>query len=327
MNKIFTILAVSWATLALKAQNSPYIQAVDEYVPAPGQFVNVLPEYEVGDDAAAMVKKCSERLANNAGGMVCLGAWGGYITFHFDHPLVNVSGERDFYIAGNAMTGNAEAGIVCVSQDVNGNGRPDDAWYELSGSAETDSDILWGYEVTYTKSGDSLDIAWTDNRGQSGSVARNAFHAQEYFPLWMDSPLTFRGTRLPDNAYDSSGTGSYWVLDAFDFGYADNWANADTLGCSFDIGWAVHPETREAVALSHIDFVRVYTGLQQSCGWIGETSTEITGAMDLHPDALAGIVETRLDRPREDILFDLWGRRNTRNKGFLIKNNKLLFGR
>ena len=26
------------------AQNSPYIQSVDEYVPAPGQFVNELPQ-------------------------------------------------------------------------------------------------------------------------------------------------------------------------------------------------------------------------------------------------------------------------------------------
>lgn len=327
MKKVYTIIAVSWASLALKAQNSPYIQAVDEYVPAPGQFVNVLPAYEVGDDAATMAKKCTERLANNAGGMVCLGAWGGYITFHFDHPLVNVAGERDFYIAGNAITGNAEAGIVCVSQDENGNGLPDDAWYELSGSADADgSSIVFGYEVTYTKTGDSLDVAWTDNLGNEGSVARNAFHTQEYFPLWLDSPLTFRGTRLPDNAHDTSGNGTYWVLDAFDFGYADNLANADTLGCSFNIEWAVHPESREAVTLEYIDFVRVYTGLQQSCGWIGETSTEITGAMDLHPEALAGIVEVRAEKAHDDILFDLWGRRTSRNKGFFVKNHKLLLG-
>ena len=34
--------------------NSPYISRVYEYRPAPGQFVNTMPEYEPGDDAAAM---------------------------------------------------------------------------------------------------------------------------------------------------------------------------------------------------------------------------------------------------------------------------------
>ena len=26
----------------------------------------------------------------------------------------------------------------------------------------------------------------------------------------------------------------------------------------------------------------------QDCGWLGETSTEVAGAVDLHPDAVAG---------------------------------------
>ncbi len=29
----------------------------------------------------------------------------------------------------------------------------------------------------------------------------------------------------------------------------------------------------------------MYTALNQQCGWIGETSTEVGGAIDLHPDA------------------------------------------
>ena len=36
------------------------------------------------------------------------------------------------------------------------------------------------------------------------------------------------------------------------------------------------------VALPGIDFVRVQTGINQYCGWIGETSTELSKAVDLH---------------------------------------------
>ena len=42
------------------------------------------------------------------------------------------------------------------------------------------------------------------------------------------------------------------------------------------------PETREPVHLPGVDFIRVYTALNQYCGWIGETSTEIFMARDMH---------------------------------------------
>ena len=49
--------------------NSPYISRVWEYSPAPGQFVNELPEYEAGDDANTMRLKAEEQIADNNGGM------------------------------------------------------------------------------------------------------------------------------------------------------------------------------------------------------------------------------------------------------------------
>jgi hypothetical protein len=36
------------------------------------------------------------------------------------------------------------------------------------------------------------------------------------------------------------------------------------------------------VELAGIHFVKVYTGVNQYCGWLGETSTEIMGAEDFH---------------------------------------------
>ena len=50
---------------------------------------------------------------------------------------------------------------------------------------------------------------------------------------------------------------------------------------SFDIGNAVN-EFGIPVDLPGADFVRVYTGVNQYCGWLGETSTEICRAQDLH---------------------------------------------
>lgn len=326
MKHSIMIIALFLISISSIAQNNPYIQAVDEYVPAPGQFVNTLPEYEEGDDAVSMAQKCTELIADNAGEMVCLGAWGGYITFHFDHPIANVTGNMDLYISGNAISGNAEAGIVMVSQDTNGNGLPDDIWYELSGSADVDSmNTVYGYEITYSKSGDTLDIAWIDKFNNEGYVYRNAFHTQEYFPQWIESPMRFEGTLLPNNAYNTSGTGSYWILNAYRYGYVDNLPNSDTLGCSFNIDWAVDPKTRESVDLKYIDFVRVYTALNQYCGWIGETSTEITGAMDLHPDTTADIVKPIVELNQNENMYDLLGRKTKNiNKGIVIKNHKII---
>ena len=264
---------------------SKYIQAVDEYVPAPGQFVNELPAATAADTPASMARKCSERLAGGRGGMVTLGSWGGYITFHFDHSVKNMSGERDFAVWGNAYNGNSEPGIVMVSQDTNGNGQPDDVWYELSGSADIDSvgKVIYDYELTYQRS-PMQNVPWHDNRGRQGFVERNGYHTQEYYPLWLGDELTFRGTLLPANAHDEGKDGqSYWLLSTLRYGYADNYPNTNREGCSFDIAWAVD-QHRRSVSLTHIDFIRVYSAQLQQCGWIGDTSTEITGAEDLHAD-------------------------------------------
>ena len=52
----------------------------------------------------------------------------------------------------------------------------------------------------------------------------------------------------------------------------------------FKIDWAVDDRGRH-VNLTHIDFIKVYNAVNQYCGWIGETSTEVAGGIDYHPDA------------------------------------------
>ncbi|QGY46286.1 cell surface protein [Maribellus comscasis] len=290
---------------------SRYVSQVFEYRPAPGQFVNTMPEYEDGDTEETMRKKAQESISGKNDVMVSLGGFGGYITFGFDHTVVNAKGKKDFKVRGNsfyaasnpnpdapAEGGSCEPGIVLVSLDENDNGIPDDDWYELAGSEYYKPETKHDYEITYYKPdadkiatpqpnspiSDTTYIRWTDNLGQQGYMAKNVYHTQDYFPKWLDSDqLAFNGTILANNAVDESAgkNGSYYVLYAYDWGYVDNHPNEYEDKISFDIGWAVDGNGNP-VHLPGVDFIRVYTGVNQQCGWLGETSTELARAEDLH---------------------------------------------
>lgn len=286
---------------------SRYISTVYEYRPAPGQFVNEMPKYEEGNTAADMAKKAQECISGKNDVMISLGGYGGYVTFGFDHSVVNKHGEYDFKILGNAfyadsnpnpekgVGGSCEPGIVMVSFDRNQNGIPDDEWYELAGSAYHHPDTKHHYQITYYRPDsdhvatpqkkspitDTTYILWRDNYDNTGYVMKNIYHKQDYFPCWLEDSISFSGTCLPKNAVDESEKGSYYVLYAFDWGYVDNHPNDSINKISFDIDWAVD-SNGAPVHLPCIDFVRVYTAENQYCGWIGETSTELSRAEDLH---------------------------------------------
>ena len=309
--KLFAIAAIcAGITLPAYAQ-SPYIYKVWEFCPAPGQFVNELPLYEEGDTANEMRLKAEEHIEGTTGMLVSLGGYGGYIVFGFDHMVRNVKGEYDFKILANAFYANAnpnpdapreggscEPGIVMVSYDANGNGRPDDEWYELAGSEYHSPETIHNYRITYYKPdedkvrvpmdgyefiNDLTYIRWTTNQPtqSEGYLYRNTFHDQSYWPQWIeDDELTFQGTKLADNYIDESHNGSYYVLYAYSWGYVDNPPNNDPR-VGFKIDWAVD-SNGNPVDLPGINFVKVYTGVNQYCGWLGETSTEIIGAYDLH---------------------------------------------
>jgi len=284
---------------------SPYITRVYEYCPAPGQFVNEMPKYEEGDTYADILQKAEESISGTNDVLVSLGGYGGFITFGFDHSVMNVPGEKDFRIWGNAFYeltnpdsrgGSAEPGIVMVSHDENCNGLPDDPWYELAGSEYYKPSTRHAYGITYHRPDparpvesdetgfldDVYYIAWDDTDGTHGYLAKNIYHDQDYFPKWVTGDeLSFTGTLLPQNAIDESGEGRYYVLYSYDWGYVDNHPNDYADLNSFDISWAVDSQGNP-VHLPAIDFVRVYTGVNQYCGWLGETSTELCRARDLH---------------------------------------------
>jgi hypothetical protein len=288
---------------------SRYIAHVYDYRPAPGQFVGDMPRYEEGDTEERMRAKVEECISGTQDDLISLGGFGGYVTFGFDHSVVNIQDSLDFKILGNAFYassnpdatnpnsgGSAEPGIVMVALDRNGNGLPDDEWYELAGSEYHKPETAHNYTITYyrtpadhvatpipqTPITDTSYIAWIANDGSTGYIEKNSYHRQEYFPQWIDSDeITFSGTRLAHNAIDESGIGSYYVLYAYDWGYADNHPNEVEDKSCFNIDWAVDKDGNP-VHLDGADFIRVFTGVNQSCGWLGETSTELCRAEDLH---------------------------------------------
>ncbi|MDE6135592.1 MAG: cell surface protein [Muribaculaceae bacterium] len=285
-----------------EVEYSPYIATVLEYCPAPGQLVNEMPQYSPGDTYEDMCKKAQDCISGTNGELITLGGFGGYVTFGFDHTVMNLPG-ADFRIWGNAFYGatdsdrkggSAEPGIVMVSFDANCNGIPDDQWFELAGSEHANPATRRNYSITYSRPSDGHEavrdgfltdihyIPWTDSDGASGFIAKNSFHEQDYFPAWVDgNTISFTGTLLPPNGVDISGTGSNYILYSYDWGYADNHPNDCADLNSFDISWAVDADGNRA-DLPGVDFIRVYTALNQYCGWLGESSTEISRAQDLH---------------------------------------------
>ena len=252
------------------AHLSPYISRVYEYLPAMGQFVNELPKYEEGDDVASMCRKCEQAIAHNAGGMISLGGWGGYITFGFDHPVENKTGMdiqilgNAFYMTGSTEYGSSEPGIVLVSRDENGNGLPDDKWFELKGSLYDDPKTQHAVVRTYTRESDTL---------------QNPFHKHPYYPQWItENEYTLTGALLPPQTKVIGGQNVQRILD---FGYVDNKPDSDQEGTSFDLSWAVDA-AGQAVNLPSVDFIRVYNAVDEILPQTGELSTEVSGAIDLH---------------------------------------------
>ncbi|HLW06835.1 MAG TPA: T9SS type A sorting domain-containing protein, partial [Marinilabiliaceae bacterium] len=137
----------------------------------------------------------------------------------------------------------------------------------------------------------------------SGFVLAKSFHTQPYypsielFPNVNPSEYTLSGTLVANQVDRTNLT----TIKSYKkpFGYADNQLRGTapyTLpdnpytperenagGDAFDISWAVD-ENGEYVDLDVIHFVKVHTGVMGDGGWLGEISTEITGAVAVTPN-------------------------------------------
>lgn len=275
--------------------SSAYVSKVWEYVPAPGQFINDnssiggMPSDMASPDEACQwaFNRLQARLP------VSLGACCGYIIAGFDHSVEAGRSLYDLAVGGNAFDRSNEPGTVWVMQDVNGNGIPDDEWYELRGSDYDNPLTIHNYAVTYHKpAGAAMDVSWTDNQGNSGLVNYLiAYHSQPtYYPTWISArSYTLRGTRLPARTEYNEVTGEWYTLPA-EWGYADNlgsdtFARGNTSGggdgqrVGLKISNAVMADGTP-IELAYIDFVCIRSGIMANLGRIGESSTEVFSIAD-----------------------------------------------
>ena len=306
----------SEASVTVVLRNNPCISKIIEFVPAPGQFINSTSF--LGDAANHLIGTGGSAGSNSiptTTGLISLGSFGGYVIVGFDNPIPNDPRNPygvDFTIGGNAFKANAkgywsEPGAVMVMKDENGNGLPDDTWYELAGSDYWFSTTRRNVTFTYEDPGYTVrqTIPYTTSYGEEAGFTTNRFHGQSYFPdaanypdaKITDGKLSLSGT-LIKGVYDRRTPSYIESYRAFPFGYADNHATTGDLTVArnpyyaengneptdgFDISWAVDKDGNY-VTLDQIDFVKIYCCVSEICGWLGESSTEIGAFAMTEPD-------------------------------------------
>ena len=137
-------LAASGAlALASAACAGDFADRVVDYSPAPGQFINN-PQFNDPSRALGPPVGGGTDAADNTK-LVSLGGFGGSITLAFDPPVLDdprnpmgldaiVFGNAS-WVGGDPRTRFAEAGVIEISRDANGNGLADDAWFVIPGSS------------------------------------------------------------------------------------------------------------------------------------------------------------------------------------------------
>ncbi len=285
--------------LALATESSAQLNRADQlfhYLPAPGQFINV---GGIGTPGAAAA------MPQSPDSLVSLGSFGGAVVYGFPKPVANDPDNPygvDFTIFGNSFSGSSEPGIVWVMNDENGNGLPDDTWYEIAGSSHFHPHTIKDYQLTWHREPDGS-ARWRDGAGKEGHLRKNSFYSQPYFPnpslfpqISGDSMLV-TGTLLP---YAAAWKGGQVVLPALAFGYADNRSvnrqvspdlpdnpytpnvREGAGGDAIDISWAID-SNGNYVDLESIHFVKIVTGVRSSLEPIGEASTEIADIVATKP--------------------------------------------
>jgi hypothetical protein len=219
-----------------------------DFTSAPGPFVGAYPVIDFSEYATE--ESVRQRSQDKLDGKpvetgLFFGGWsladiGGYLITGFDHSVEKKPEGKELYISGNLAGSFPEPGVVWVMQDSNGNGLPDDVWYELKGSQYNNPLGKRRYAVTFFKPrvNDTSSVRWRDNEGNSG-VQRGPY------------PYSVKGASLAFALSRIAGFGS---------GYVDS----DPLAL-FNLADAVQADGAP-VNLAFIDFVKVQCAIHNNSG-------------------------------------------------------------
>lgn len=255
---------------------------VFEYQPAPGQFIGESSMGFSGSEKSVADALLYAQKRLESGSLISLGGFGGYITVGFSEPIANGS-SYDLAVRGNGIPTSSEPGIVYVMRDTNGNGLPDDTWYELAGS-DTDADGSQAdYSVTYFRpTAERQSVKWIDSNGVEGSIEylESQHNQPSYYPTWISAEsYTLTGRVLKKRNYFDNKSGQ-WIQPPYEWGYVDNftdkdWVPSDRAVNMFDISNAIDKAGR-GVELEYIDFIKIQCAVNGTGGQTGEISTELS---------------------------------------------------
>ena len=276
-------------------QGQALVNKIYEFMPAPGHQVNGY--IIVGDSYppnCTHEQACDSVLAHfQRRWSVSLGSQGGHLIAGFDHSVRNSGGDYDLCIKGNPFSYQSEPGIIWVSQDDNGDGLPNDQWFELAGSEYGTERHLTNYAITYYRPAvPHSATAWRDCLGQTGYVPYMSYWNPHdyYWPDWIKgTEHTYFGSRLADRSTYENGISD---IPPYDWGYVDNLGNPQSPLYDFIDGPAgkmnyfclsnARTWDGQPANLEYIDFIKIQTAQIGSTPNLGDISTEVYYISDYH---------------------------------------------
>lgn len=265
------------------------VNRIYAFQPAPGHQVNGY--IIVGDsypEDCTHEQACDTVLAHfQRRWSVSLGSQGGYLVAGFDHSVRNSGGDYDLCIKGNPYDYQSEPGIIWVSQDDNGDGLPNDQWFELAGSEYGTERHLAEYAITYYRpEARKSATAWRDCLGNTGYVPYLSYWNPHdyYWQPWMEgTEHTYFGARLEDRSTYVHGISD---IPPYDWGYVDNLGSDLFDGPAGKMNYFRLSNARtwdgQPANLEYIDFIRIQTAQIGSTPNLGDISTEVYYISDYH---------------------------------------------
>jgi len=278
--KTLRLVIVGIAAVAFRAApgapaEDPWADEVLDYSPGPGALLT-----NPGLTVGTPVGGGPSRPDNSS--VVSLGGQGGSITLKFSTPVTDDPGNafgldcivysNAFWTAGNPQVTFQEPAIIEISEDVNGNGAPDDPWYLIPGCRD--------YPYAPFPQVD-------EPAGQSNSP---------------EEPDLLAGNIRNPNTYDADPANDQ---EEYNWGYAemtptmkpylDNYVRPDDPlpvgltprsggGDAFDIAWAVD-EAGDPAPITQFHFIRITAFIDRVFGALGAASPEIDAVADVALDA------------------------------------------